>query len=235
VDVVTMANNHAVDFGGTGLKDTLVAQRNSSLPIVGIGPDAEQAYAPAILNVRGTRIAVFGASQLNDWTLQNWTATADRPGIASSVPTTRLAAAVRRTRAQADLVVVYLHWGTEGLRCPDAAQRKTATVLAEAGADIVLGSHAHRVQGAGLLGNTFVDYGLGNFLWYNSSAGGSSTSGVLTLTVQGRTVVSSSWTPMLIGRSGVPKVPDGETKANMLSSWRQTRTCSGLAAVPPEN
>lgn len=233
VDVVTMANNHAVDYGAVGLRDTLAAQRNSRLPVVGIGPNADRAYAPAILTVRGTRVAVLGASRLNDWTLQNWTATSSRPGLASAVNTTRLAAAVRAARARADLVVVYLHWGTEGHTCPDASQQRTARALAAAGAGIIVGSHAHRVQGAGWMGRTFVDYGLGNFIWYNSSSAGSSTSGVLTLTVRARTVVASSWTPMRIGSDGVPRVPGAATGARMLTAWLQARQCTGLAAKGP--
>lgn len=232
VDVVTMANNHAVDYGATGLQDTLAAQRAGKLPVVGIGPDAARAYAPAMFTVRGTRVAMFGASQVNDWTLQNWTATASRPGIASSLPGSPLLTAVRGARSRADLVVVFLHWGTEGLTCPDALQERTAKALAAAGADIVIGSHAHRVQGAGWMGGTFVAYGLGNFVWYNSSSNGSSTSGVLTLTVTGRKVVSSTWTPMRIGRDGVPRAQGAATTAQMRSAWQQTRRCARLAGTP---
>lgn len=233
VDVVTLANNHSVDFGPTGLQDTLAAQRASKLPIVGFGPDSARAYAPAMFTVRGTRIAVFGASQVNDWTLQNWTATGSRPGLASSLPGSPLAAAVRQARGTADLVVVFLHWGTEGQSCPDALQRQTARTLTGAGADIVVGSHAHRVQGAGWMGKAFVGYGMGNFVWYNSSTYGSSTSGVLTLTVRGRSVVSTAWTPMRIGSDGVPRVPEAGTKATMLAAWQQTRKCTGLSLTPP--
>jgi poly-gamma-glutamate synthesis protein (capsule biosynthesis protein) len=233
VDVVTMANNHSVDYGPVGLQDSLAAQRASKLPIVGFGADAVHAYAPAMFTVRGSRIAVFGASQVNDWTLQNWTATAGKPGLASSLPGSPLAAAVRSARSRADLVVVFLHWGTEGQSCPDSLQQQTARTLTSAGADIVIGSHAHRVQGAGWMGRAFVGYGMGNFVWYNSSGYGSSTSGVLILTVKGRYVVSTAWTPMRIGSDGVPRVPDAGTRAQLLSAWEQTRRCTGLSLSPP--
>jgi poly-gamma-glutamate synthesis protein (capsule biosynthesis protein) len=233
VDVVTMANNHAVDYGRTGLADTLAAQRRSPIPVVGIGPDAAHAYAPAIFTVRGVRVAVLGASQVNDWTLQNWTAGQTSPGIASAVTRSRLVTAVQQARSRADVVVVYLHWGTERFTCPDQAQERTAKALSAAGADIVVGSHAHRVQGAGWLGNTFVGYGLGNFIWYNSSSAGSATTGVLTVTVRGRTVVTSSWTPLRIARSGVPGTPSSSSATAMVRSWRQARGCTGLAATGP--
>jgi poly-gamma-glutamate synthesis protein (capsule biosynthesis protein) len=233
VDVVTMANNHAVDFGRTGLSDTLNTQQESPIPIVGIGPDAGHAYAPAILTVRGVRVAVLGASQINDWTLQNWTAGATTPGIASAVPSDRLETAVRQARTRAELVVVYLHWGTEGLTCPTQAQESLAKDLAAAGADIVVGSHAHRVQGDGWLGDTFVDYGLGNFIWYNTSSSGSYTTGVLTVTVQGRSVVASGWSPLRIARSGLPGDPSPAVLSDMARSWRQVQTCTGLSDRGP--
>ena len=66
----------------------------------------------------------------------------------------------------ADVVVVYLHWGTRGKGCPTDAQRRLATDLIEAGADVIVGSHAHQLQGDGRLGAGYVAYGLGNYAWY---------------------------------------------------------------------
>ena len=77
-----------------------------------------------------------------------------------------LLAAVRE--AHADVVVVYLHWGDEYRACPDpTGQRRIADALARAGADVVVGTHAHVLLGAGWLRGTYVGYGLGNFLWYH--------------------------------------------------------------------
>jgi hypothetical protein len=233
VDVVTMANNHAVDYGSVGLADTLAAQRHSPIPVVGIGRDAAQAYAPAYLHAAGLTVALLAATQVPDWTLANWSATADRPGVASAATPTRLAAAVRAARARADVVVVYLHWGTDYTDCPNPLQRSTARALAAAGADAVLGAHAHRLQGAGWLGRTYVDYGLGNFVWWRRNSEADARSGVLTLRLQGRQVRSAAWTPMVVSADGLPRVPDAAGKARLLRLWNQARACTGLSASPP--
>lgn len=232
VDVVTMANNHAVDYGATGLRDTLAARDRAPLPVVGIGRDAADAYAPAVLDVAGTRVAVLGATQVPDWTLATWPATTDRPGVAVAADPGRLAAAVRRARGDADVVVVYLHWGTDYTTCPNPLQRRTARALAAAGADVVVGAHAHRVQGAGWLGRTYVAYGLGNFVWWRSALPDAAT-GVLTVRLEGRRVTAARWVPMVVGADGVPREPDRGTSRRMLQDWRDARACTGLAARPP--
>ena len=92
------------------------------------------------------------------------------PGIAAA-RTARpraLLAAVRAASRRDDVVVVYLHWGREYRSCPTALQRRTAEALAQAGADVVVGSHAHVLLGTGWSGETYVGYGLGNFVWYHN-------------------------------------------------------------------
>ena len=90
-----------------------------------------------------------------------------------------------RARATSDTVVVFLHWGVELQQCPSPDQRALARQLVAAGADVVVGGHAHRVQGAGRMGHALVGYGLGNFVWYGTSELSTQT-GVLVVTVDGR-------------------------------------------------
>lgn len=234
VDVVTLANNHAVDYGRDGLRDTLAAQQASPIPIVGLGADADAAYAPAYLEVRGTTVAVLGATQIPDWTLAHWSASADRPGVASASSTRRLAEAVRTARAKADLVVVYLHWGTDYTQCPNSLQRRTAEALAEAGAGVVVGAHAHQLQGGGWLGRTYVDYGLGNFVWWRRNNEVDARSGVLTLTVDQGRVTEAGWTPMRVSPDGIPRVPDDQAERDaLLDKWDAVRDCADLDDAPP--
>jgi poly-gamma-glutamate capsule biosynthesis protein CapA/YwtB (metallophosphatase superfamily) len=232
VDVVSMANNHAVDYGATGLRDTLTAKRTSPVRIVGIGSNSAEAYAPAIVTVRGRRVAVLAASQLRDWTLQNWEASSTRPGIAGARPIAPLISAVRRARRAADVVVVYVHWGIERMPCPESGQREAARALAAAGADVIIGSHPHVTQGAGRLGSAYVAYSLGNFVWYSRNSTASTSTGVLTLTLDGRRVTASRWTPLRIGATGVPAPPSRSTAAVMLRGWQASRGCTGLRALP---
>jgi poly-gamma-glutamate synthesis protein (capsule biosynthesis protein) len=242
VDAVSMANNHGADFGAQGLRDTLAARRASPLPVVGIGADEDEAFAPATLEAKGLRVAVLGASQVFEMTLANWSADADSPGIASASPLGRLRTAVQRAASTHDLVVVYLHWGLDYQACPDSLSTQTAQALEAAGADVIVGGHSHRVNAAGWLGRSYVAYGLGNFVWWRSREPDSRT-GVLTLEVDVESargtrrsalsaVTGATWTPMLIGTDGIPRVPSASDGRRLHRLWEQSRSCSGLDARP---
>jgi poly-gamma-glutamate capsule biosynthesis protein CapA/YwtB (metallophosphatase superfamily) len=127
--------------------------------------------------------------------------------------------------------VVYLHWGTEGKDCPNGEQRRVAQQLADAGADAVVGTHAHLLLGGGWLGSTYVDYGLGNFLWWLDDAYSNDT-GVLTLTFRGRHVVRSDFAPAEIDRQGVPLPATGTQARRILTKLERLRGCAGVSARP---
>jgi hypothetical protein len=148
VDLASMANNHGADYGASGLQDTLAAISASGFPVVGIGANADAAYAPWRTTVRGTPIAVFAASHVRDETLANFSAGPAKAGIASAYSAT-LIAGVRAAKAAGDVVIVYLHWGTEYTSCPNGEQTGLASQLAAAGASAVVGAHVHELQGAG--------------------------------------------------------------------------------------
>jgi len=231
VDVTTMANNHGLDFGSEGLADSLAAKPGAGIPVLGIGANADEAYAPWRTTVRGQRIAVLAATDvIDDWLISSWTATATQGGLASAkgAQQARLEAAVRDARRGTDTLVVYLHWGAEGTFCPTARQRELAAALVAAGADIVVGSHAHRVQGGGRYGDAFVDYGLGNFVFYNES-GESGRTGVLRVTAVGRRITGSEWVPARIS-GGLPRVLGEPARSQDLAEFANRRACAGLGA-----
>lgn len=231
VDVVTLANNHGLDYGRDGLLDTLAASAATGLPIVGIGLDEDQAYAPHVIEVRGQRIAVLGATQVLDGNLEaTWTAGPGRPGLASAKRVTRLVKEVAKARKVADTVVVYLHWGRELDRCPLPQQQALARQLVAAGADVVVGSHAHVLLGDGWLDGAYVDYGLGNFVFGARSVETTRT-GVLTLSVSNRTVTAAKWTPARI-RSGAPILLTGEPAQQAITDRDRRRSCTNLSATP---
>ena len=229
IDVVTAANNHGIDYGQVGLQDSLDAARTAGFPVVGVGRDADAAYRAKVFTVRGTRVAFIGATQvLDDAVRTAWTAGPDKAGLASAKDVSRTVEAVRAARAEADVVVVYLHWGVERTSCPSGTQQGLAHQLSEAGADVIVGSHAHVLQGAGYLGRTYVDYGLGNFAFY-ARPGPQAVTGVLTLTLRGRTVEQSRWTPAVI-IGGIPRALSSPGRA--VAAWQQLRSCTGLSASP---
>lgn len=245
VDVVTMANNHALDFGRAALGETFEAIDAASaadppLYAVGLGRDVEDAFRPAYVEVRGVVVAVIGATAASlDPTADptsHWAATADSPGTADVTRSPRrLLRAVARADRTADVVVVHMHWGVQGARCPSDHQRSLASRIVKAGGDVVAGSHAHRLQGAGRLGGGYVAYGLGNYVWYTPTPAGE-LAGALTLTVRpaaaraGRAVVTDAmWDLARIGPDGLPiPLPDSAV-APANDEIDQLRKCAGLA------
>ena len=231
VDVVTMANNHGEDYGPVGMQDTLAAAAAAKFPVVGIGQDENAAFAPYLQTIKGQRVAIIGATQVLDAKLAYaWSARDDQPGLASAYDVPRLLEAVRAARAEADLVVVYLHWGHELASCPTGAQRDIAQQLVAAGADIVVGAHAHVQLGAGRMGNAYIDYGLGNFVFYASGSSAVTRSGVLLLTVVGRTVTQQRWVPAQI-QGGIPVPLIGQAATDGDQLWDNLRGCTGLDPV----
>jgi poly-gamma-glutamate capsule biosynthesis protein CapA/YwtB (metallophosphatase superfamily) len=227
VDVVSVANNHGLDFGPTGLRDTLAAARQAGVSVVGAGRDDEQAYAPHRVTVRGQHIAIIGATQvLDDHLISAWTAGPGRMGLASAKDEPRLLRAVREARSTSDTVVVFLHWGAELSSCPTSSQRSLARKLARAGADVVVGSHAHVLLGAGTLKGALVAYGLGNFVFY-AWRESTTQSGVLEVTVTGRRIDSYRWRPARIS-DGIPRPLTGSSRARALADWRALRSCTHL-------
>jgi poly-gamma-glutamate synthesis protein (capsule biosynthesis protein) len=227
VDAVTMANNHGLDFGEAGLRDSLAAAKQYRFPVIGIGLNDAQAYRPYRATLKGQRIAVIGATQvLDDELISAWTAGPGKPGLASAKDVPRLVRAVREARATSDTVVVFLHWGVELQQCPSRDQRTLARQLVAAGADVVVGGHAHRLQGAGRMGHALVDYGLGNFVWYGTSELSTET-GVLLVTVDGRHVLRYRWEPARIV-DGTPRPVVGSDRRAAIASWKSLRGCTGL-------
>ena len=227
IDIASMANNHGLDFGPVGFLDSVVAYRDARFPVIGIGGDDAAAYAPFTTTIRGQRIAVIGASHVIDSALMDeWIATDGHGGIASAYDTERLLQAVRDARPHADTLVVFLHWGTEKMTCPQERQTTLARQLVDAGADVIVGGHAHRVQGAGRLDAAFVAYGLGNFVWY-AQPGASSDTGVLVVTATGRDIDAYEWKPAVI-RNGVPDPLEGDEATAALDAWNALRACTNL-------
>ncbi|WP_444962084.1 CapA family protein [Nocardiopsis sp. M1B1] len=229
VDVATVANNHGMDYGVDGLADTLANGEASPVALVGAGRDAEEAYTPHVAEVNGQSVALFGATDvMDDHLMAEWTAGEGKPGLASTKGETkqRLLTAVSEAAAEHDNVVVFLHWGLEGSHCPLPHAPTLAQELVDAGASAVVGGHAHVLSPGGFLGDSYVHYGLGNFVFYNFE-GPTAETGVLTLTFDQGSVVRSDWAPARI-RGGVPVPYEGEAAAQAARTWVDMRAQCGL-------
>lgn len=234
VDVVTMANNHALDYGPVSVPDALAAANAAAMPVIGIGTNAAEAYQPWIVTVHGRRIAFFAATAVVDSHLvASWSATSRQPGLATALDgnNAALVAAVREVRRRVDTVVVDMHYGSDLMACPTDIQREVASDLVRAGADVVVGQHAHVLLGGGYLGSAYVDFGLGNFQFYASPGTPTAATGVLVLTVDGQRITSPEWIPGHIV-NGLPVRLSGADASEAIASKGALRECAGLTARP---
>ncbi len=232
VDVTSMANNHGMDYGVSGLRDSMAAIKKSRFPTVGIGMNAAEAYKPYRTTVKGNKIAIVGATQvLDDNLIEAWTATDTKPGLASAKNVPRMVQAVKEAAEGSDLVIVHVHWGQELNPCPLPRQKTLAQELTAAGADIIVGGHAHIPLGGGYMDNgAYIHYGMGNFL-FASARGQSARSGILALRVENGKVTKDKWMPVSI-QGGVPIPLKGAAAKAEVKRWNGLRECTGLNAKP---
>lgn len=231
VTLITEANNHGEDCGPAGLQAAITTKNQTGYPVLGIGQNAAQAFTPYAATIHGQHIAVIAATQVIDSDLQSaWTATGTQPGLASAYDVTDLMAAVEAARKTADTVVVYLHWGTELDACPNSLQEPLAQALVRAGADIIVGTHAHVLLGGGYLGAAYVDYGLGNFAFYDNSPP-ENASGSLVISAIGRVITAATWRPAVIV-DDLPQPLSGGAATAALAAWNQARACTNVAVTP---
>jgi poly-gamma-glutamate capsule biosynthesis protein CapA/YwtB (metallophosphatase superfamily) len=160
-DLLSLANNHSFDAGSAGLQETAANLLAAGITPLGAGA-GEAAYAPVLREVRGVRLAflAFNAVAMPgaDVKAGDWTPAAWDEG--------RAVAAVQAARAQADAVVVAIHWGYEVEPRPDPAQLRIAKDLIAAGAHLIVGHHPHVAQPVAVAnGGALVAYSLGNFLF----------------------------------------------------------------------
>lgn len=167
VDVASLANNHARDYGPDALADTVELLDDFGVVPVGAGPDRASAFAPASIDVAGVRVAVIGVSYIVPG---GFGATTERSGVASGRDGTGAQVeAVAAAAADHDVVLVYVHWGIERDTCPSGAQREQAAELLAAGATAVIGAHPHVLQPIEQLDDGWVIWSLGNFIWHPRS------------------------------------------------------------------
>jgi poly-gamma-glutamate synthesis protein (capsule biosynthesis protein) len=173
VEVANMGNNHSYDYGPEALLDTRKNILDAGLEPVGAGKDPEEALAPAMFERNGWRIAVVGLDEVVD--PPDAVAAKGHPGTAAGHDFRAMVDAVEAAAADADLVVVDIHWGVELDTVPRSYQVAEGHKLVDAGADIIFGGHSHRLQPLDVYKGKPIFWSLGNFVWPNFSAEGSRT------------------------------------------------------------
>ncbi len=217
-DVVTLANNHSLDYGPEALAEGLHLLDAAGVRAVGAGLTEAEAHRPAVISANGLRLAFLGYVDVpvegGGFNTATWEARGDHPGLAWA-RAERIAADVAAAKQQADIVVVMLHSGYEGQSAPTDTQRRAAHAAIDAGAALVLGAHPHVLQGAERYENGFIAYSLGNFV-FDGFDGAANETAILRLTLDRDGVRDVQWTPTVIV-AGRPRLAQGQQAAAILA------------------
>jgi len=167
VDIVSLANNHALDYGPDALLDTFDALDGAGIEYIGAGIDMDRAKAPIYFSVGDKTIAYVAASRVVF--SMDWYANDTRLGMIGTYDPTLFLESIKEAAENSDYVVAFVHWGVERENYPQTYQRTLATQYIDAGADAVVGCHPHVLQGFEYYKGKPIAYSLGNFWFSNSS------------------------------------------------------------------
>lgn len=167
IDLVTLANNHALDYGRDAMLDTIDTLDHAGIRHVGAGKNLAEARKPDVVELNGRTFAFIGATRV--YPEADWAASTDSAGMFSAYDGgAQLAEEVKAAKQQADYVIAYVHWGIEREETPNEVQKSIAHRLVDAGADLVVGAHPHVLQGIEYYQGVPIAYSLGNFVFGSS-------------------------------------------------------------------
>lgn len=164
-DVVSIANNHVLDFGQDAFADNLDTLKQAEIDYIGGGYNYEEALSPAVYTIGGQSFAIFATTRVSP--SYEWYATSSKPGISQTYDATKLNAAISEADSQYDHTIIFVHWGIERNESPEEYQRSLAKGYIDSGADLVVGCHPHVLQGFEYYNGVPIVYSLGNYLFGN--------------------------------------------------------------------
>ncbi len=166
IDAVTLANNHALDFGQDALLDTCITLDGAGILHTGAGENLAAAKEPVVVTLGGKTIAIIGATRVIP--VASWAAGNNHVGMVSTYDPAILLEEIRGLRENYDYVAVYVHWGIERDEMPQEYQKTLGRQYIDAGADLVIGAHPHVLQGIEYYQGKPIVYSLGNFVFGSS-------------------------------------------------------------------
>lgn len=212
VDLVSLANNHAYDYGEEAFLDTMTTLEEDGIVYLGAGKNLEEARHPVYYIINDIKIAFVAATQIERLDYPDTKGATDTSaGVFRCWDGTNLTETVKEAKENSDFVIAFLHWGTENVDTIDWAQEKQAREVAEAGADLIIGAHPHCLQPVSVVQGVPVFYSIGNF-WFNSKT---IDTGIVKVTLTGDGMESCQFVPCL--QSGCKtKLLGGEEKERVL-------------------
>ena len=168
IDLVTLANNHVYDFGEEAFNDTLEYLEQYKIPYIGAGRNIEEAKAPFYYIINGYKIAFVNANRSEKYILTP-EANETSGGVLRCYDPTTFINVISNAKQNSDFVIALVHWGKEDSSELEQVQIDTSKQYIDAGADIIIGTHAHTLQGIDFYNNKAIIYNLGDFIFNNET------------------------------------------------------------------
>lgn len=215
VDAVSLGNNHIFDYGPVAAADTARLLDRNRIAHAGGGANAKEAWQPAVVRRGPKTIAYLAFSDVHPDGYV--VAGPDSPGIAAGDENVdAIARAIRRAKAQADFVIVSLHWGIEYTDHPTDEQRQMAHRCVEAGADMIAAHHPHVIQGIEIYKKKLIAYSLGDFVFDHKDRK-CGESFILQAVLSRRGTVSARAIPVYLTNAGKPSIVREEDARSILT------------------
>jgi poly-gamma-glutamate capsule biosynthesis protein CapA/YwtB (metallophosphatase superfamily) len=217
IQAVNLANNHILDFGFPGLEETLQTLSKNGILAFGAGRTFPEAFQPALITLKDTKIAIFGFSTV--YPDEFW---ADSARGGTAFPYEEMVTkALRDARQSSDVIIVHIHWGAESREVPKAYQVELGRLIVDSGADMVFGHHAHVPLGVEIYKGAPIFYGLGNFAFgsYSDKAKGMAAE----VSVAGGKVIAGRIIPLNVNNVEVefsPTLLEGAPKSQFIQHMR---------------
>lgn len=218
IDFVTLANNHALDYGPDALADTLDLLDTHRIAYAGAGMNRQEAWQSALIRTKGKRVAYLAWSYIEP---AGFLAEENSPGIAGAKQNTKeIAQAIRQAKRGADFVIVAFHWGVEYTDYPIDSQEELGRAAIDAGADLVAAHHPHVIQGIEVYNKKLIAYSLGDFVFDHDSRK-TGEAFILEARLTRTKTLTARAIPVYLSESGKPSVVSGEEADSILGRLKK--------------
>ena len=168
VDLVTLANNHVYDFGQLAFLDTLEILKENDIPYIGAGQDINEAIKPYYFIINGYKIGFVNATRAEKY-IMTPEASESSPGVLRTYNPEKFKEVIKNTKSNSDYVIALIHWGKEDSHQLEQVQIDTGKEYIDSGADVLVGTHAHVLQGMEFYNDKLIAYNLGDFIFNRES------------------------------------------------------------------
>ncbi len=215
-DIVSLANNHALDYGIEALEQATELLTNQSIAAIGAGPNDSAARSPHVREVQGIKLAFLAYTdvpvEVRGFDTRQWQAGENQAGLLWA-DLSIVEEDVKIARELADVVIIVLHSGYEYIEAPSPQHSTSSRAALEAGADIVIGHHAHLLQGVEFNERGVIVYGLGNFAF---EIDGPPDTAILNVWMDQQGVRQIEFVPAIVQFGGQPRIANDLEKSRIL-------------------